>query len=1738
DLDKHKIESVLGQISNPQNPRLDLFVDVLTNLTNTEFKMLNDTSFMKTSSVIQIMKGCLNKCLHCVFKASSFNIEDMPYPMILKIVEKMIPPNNKKIKLFIYNDKELTVMVAAFCPGEPVALKYILPYKTFCLPAKDSGESKVFDGGILKKDSESDKNNSENIFLSWHEIIQLLEHRKYFVERKNVKRYAAFSDCHGDYLGLMKNLLEKGVVAEFIGKEVGVFREDCICIDGVYYYYVDKDMLVVCVGDYAGLLGDSIQLFNLLIWLEINHEAIILVGNHDDGQGKIHNKNGWSEINENDKDIDALFFADFGFSTEEAGKFSRALKDKDLVSLSKVLSENRIMKEKILWAVTRPAVARISLINGPRNLFLHGGFERDTLEYIISERIGEEEFLTTLERLLQEDRKFKGNEDKPHSLIYRILSVNNRDWVFDHELIFDICMQTDVDFLVVGHKSTLGYKPRDKIQMVGAAVELENKGIQQRVIALDTGAFFSKKITTNRGIFVAEGYQAINFYTERGKEFMNLNDFDEDLVRSLFYVLSEGEWDYCNSRVVNFVENSCAEAIQYYKLFDNIGKSFTTSHYNNYIYWFIDNGESRFASYRKDFFGKGKGLVVVGFIHIACNGIIERKIIGAYFVNEEEFCEIIKKKIWRKLEVPEKDELVKGKMFIDKIIKQLSSDEPFHDGGGVIQDALNIYRENLKFTYIYWLSKSGKNKGSPIRINNNFIPALFVLPSLSLNSFLSLDTITAIVNNNIEFLIESFFWGMILIVFLWCACMNLEIQNSHSEKEFIIYPLFFPNNENTDGGKELKANIEEVTIEFNQDISMPLKIKEKIISVCSWQELPDAASGERSAVIKLKKPVSVRINGKKGIIRYIKIKGLGNFSSMNDPVKPLLEVYKTSADFHLFVDEEGNSVIIDPEVTIVNGLLIERAKIEYEILKDVNGKMKENVNIPIGYGCFNNIVFEGKHAGFVIMGINDESDVRIGDLFETKLELLNEGFLYLNDEISKALGIRHRNKLVKFDKDKLDKFLTKLFMEWGKTLRRFHDKGFIHRRVHDGNYSYKNGKLFIHDLDAAVKKRDLNDIQIFYYQLGDLALLTSHGIYDIYYKSWLPFIKKDADCYSLILKGYFGKDYIKYEDDIKSLAEELSSIGFPRNQEEWIRNTFIIMLQTMNYMFIPLKNILVKQGIEVPDTEEGFGKKLDVFAKKVITFNGREPEAKIGKNNNGIVSKVKGTISGLFKKRDKEHSVGVYDNSEFQKDGGRMTFSSDILTYYQSKLDDLKKAIQKDIGRDVNISIKDLIAPVFDKKKFMKETVIRETYFQGKEAFLSKKVKDVYRSIINDAPEGIKVQIIRVFNQRIDEFGWKPAIDEYIRLNYSHLGYTGMEEIVDVVDHSIGWGVYKYIVKPKGSLSEDDTIEFFIKNGSSENDYLKNEFVWFELQRLILGINIGLSPHIYTLENGTELLIMPVIPGNSANVLITALIKEKKYKELKGLILNYMIYQMALGDVFGRNDRHLANTHIKMIEDKINLVMTFDNSYFLNEQNYDWTEEDISQGIHECNMTILLPEFYDSDSRLLLFEEIEKKYKEIWQKVIENRSYIDKLIWDVYGDFAQDKITILNKEMNAGPKKVLERHYRSLFYGYMYRRVYRKHLTALLNGYFIKGEDANYKKYCYPEENNDFTASRYMECFRGVLQKDIRTKNLIGKYGLENRENTYDLYNKIRSLIMNYSGSDGESKRRLLYADLDEVRNI
>ncbi|MCK5392693.1 MAG: methyltransferase domain-containing protein, partial [Candidatus Omnitrophica bacterium] len=403
DLDKHKIESVLGQISNPQNPRLDLFVDVLTNLTNTEFKMLNDTSFMKTSSVIQIMKGCLNKCLHCVFKASSFNIEDMPYPMILKIVEKMIPPNNKKIKLFIYNDKELTVMVAAFCPGEPVALKYILPYKTFCLPAKDSGESKVFDGGILKKDSESDKNNSENVFSSWHEIIQLLEHRKYFVERKNVKRYAAFSDCHGDYLGLMKNLLEKGVVAEFIGKEVGVFREDCICIDGVYYYYVDKDMLVVCVGDYAGLLGDSIQLFNLLIWLEINHEAIILVGNHDDGQGKIHNKNGWSEINENDKDIDALFFADFGFSTEEAGKFSRALKDKDLVSLSKVLSENRIMKEKILWAVTRPAVAKISLINGPRKLFVHGGFERDTLDYVISERIGEEEFLTTLERLLQED---------------------------------------------------------------------------------------------------------------------------------------------------------------------------------------------------------------------------------------------------------------------------------------------------------------------------------------------------------------------------------------------------------------------------------------------------------------------------------------------------------------------------------------------------------------------------------------------------------------------------------------------------------------------------------------------------------------------------------------------------------------------------------------------------------------------------------------------------------------------------------------------------------------------------------------------------------------------------------------------------------------------------------------------------------------------------------------------------------------------------------------------------------------------------------------------------------------------------------------------------------------------------------------------------------------------------------------------------------------------------------------
>ncbi|MDD2703626.1 MAG: methyltransferase, partial [Candidatus Omnitrophica bacterium] len=106
--------------------------------------------------------------------------------------------------------------------------------------------------------------------------------------------------------------------------------------------------------------------------------------------------------------------------------------------------------------------------------------------------------------------------------------------------------------------------------------------------------------------------------------------------------------------------------------------------------------------------------------------------------------------------------------------------------------------------------------------------------------------------------------------------------------------------------------------------------------------------------------------------------------------------------------------------------------------------------------------------------------------------------------------------------------------------------------------------------------------------------------------------------------------------------------------------------------------------------------------------------------------------------------------------------------------------------------------------------------------------------------------------------------------------------------------------------------------------------------------------------------------------------------------------------------------------------------------------------------------------------------------------------------------------------------------GYLYRRIYRKYLTGLFATYTDEDKDSAYKKYCYSEDDDaGFTAVRLLECFRGVLQKNVWTENLVEKYSLENRFTTKELFENINILVRVYAGED---KMRALYRDLDGIQ--
>ncbi|MGE5309429.1 MAG: HAD family hydrolase, partial [Deltaproteobacteria bacterium] len=333
-------------------------------------------------------------------------------------------------------------------------------------------------------------------------------------------------------------------------------------------------------------------------------------------------------------------------------------------------------------------------------------------------------------------------------------------------------------------------------------------------------------------------------------------------------------------------------------------------------------------------------------------------------------------------------------------------------------------------------------------------------------------------------------------------------------------------------------------ISWNAGYPLPAGFSKLIQQTVSWERKAHRGKG-RSGIIFLGRPVSFNIKGRTVVVKAVKIKGMGEFVD-GTALPPVAQKYETSAGFHMRADENGSLFPVSPEPTPAGGLSFRRARNEYDLLNKILNESDIGVNIPLGYGEYPEMSFNGDHLGFVIEGLTDIRDARFDDILK---------------ERGDPAG-----------------YLLSCYRNWGKTLRRLNDLGILHLRTHSGNWSAsEDGTVTVHDLDSAVLKGQLDAKAAFMMQLmPELA----GAIRDIHsdtavFPSARRIIEQGGNPYRAFLEGYFGKEAADGDPQIKGLCEALIPVSKrPANLSEFATQRYLVSEDATRALNLPLSRAL------------------------------------------------------------------------------------------------------------------------------------------------------------------------------------------------------------------------------------------------------------------------------------------------------------------------------------------------------------------------------------------------------------------------------------------------------------------------------------------------------------------------------------------------------------------------------------
>jgi len=290
----------------------------------------------------------------------------------------------------------------------------------------------------------------------------------------------------------------------------------------------------------------------------------------------------------------------------------------------------------------------------------------------------------------------------------------------------------------------------------------------------------------------------------------------------------------------------------------------------------------------------------------------------------------------------------------------------------------------------------------------------------------------------------------------------------------------------------------------------------------------------RSFLLPLSEDQLFEVDGKQ--IKAIKIKQV-----VHQGAPPQMKTYQTKEGDQFqqpkaifTVDSSGSIQHSEPIERPIGGGYLDEAIHEYRMLKSVFD-LGISTAYPIGVGKFEDLKFQDRDLGFVIMGVTDKEDKRIVTLFE--------------EEVVKRRPYMHDQALAVSKLREVFISVNQQVKAAAQTLRALHNKGFVHGYPHLYNFGVlKGGSAPIYDFTTVegVERmtreqfvlRVFNDFRAMYVNIFILFHGRYQGLYQMMGMEDRPIEK--------LAEGYFSEDeQIDFSRDLLT-GGQLDTIGLQK----------------------------------------------------------------------------------------------------------------------------------------------------------------------------------------------------------------------------------------------------------------------------------------------------------------------------------------------------------------------------------------------------------------------------------------------------------------------------------------------------------------------------------------------------------------------------------------------------------------